>query len=198
MPIHRFLAAVGLLAMFNQPLVAEPFHHPYGEWRDYSQDWLAICPDTIDESASTYYGFSCFASTGSTALNAANLPAYKLTLLLNRLTGALDIAITDASTDGAEIDPVHSISIGFNGAPTVTLNLAADLETRYNTVNQYFVVNDQLREDLLASMKARTAMTVTLPIIGAESDSRTIRFSLRGVTASLDFMASYARKLAQY
>ena len=52
------------------PVAAEPFHHPYGEWREYNRDWLAACPDVIDEDATDYYGFSCFASTGSEEENA--------------------------------------------------------------------------------------------------------------------------------
>ncbi|WDR06528.1 hypothetical protein PSQ90_03425 [Devosia rhodophyticola] len=189
---------IGLLMTFSQSSVAQPFHHPYGEWREYNQDWLAACPDTIDENADTFYGFSCFASTGSTVLNAANLPAYKLTLLLNRLTGALDIAFTAAATDDTDVDPTRPMQIKIGGETSISLDFTLDLEIRYNTANQYYVANRLQRDVLLAAMKARNTLTVSLPITGEKSDDRDIHFSLRGVTASLDFMASYARKLAQY
>jgi hypothetical protein len=59
--------AMGLVAMLSLagPAAAEPFHHPYGEWREYNRDWLAACPDVINEDATDFYGYSCFASTGS-------------------------------------------------------------------------------------------------------------------------------------
>ena len=103
------LAAVLLLA---GPAAAEPFHHPFGEWREYNRDWLAACPDAIVEDAADFYGYSCFASTGSQELNGANLPAYKLTLIRNRLDGALDLAIT-VSPDSGEYDPERPIVLAF-------------------------------------------------------------------------------------
>jgi hypothetical protein len=95
--IARIGSAFLMLLASSLPTAAQPFHHPFGEWREYSRDWLAACPDVIDESATDYYGFSCFASTGSQELNSANLPAYKLTIIRNRLTGDLDVAITIAA-----------------------------------------------------------------------------------------------------
>jgi hypothetical protein len=178
------------------PLAAEPFHHPFGEWREYNRDWLAACPDVIDEDATDYYGFSCFASTGSTELNGANLPAYKLTILRNRLTGELDIAITVAG-DAGDADTSRPIVLSFGGEDPVSLDFETDLETRYNTINQFYVADPVLRDDLLERMKARNALTMTVPLTG-EAGSKDVWLSLRGVLASIDFMATYARKVAQY
>ena len=98
--------AIGLVAfvLLSVPAVAEPFHHPFGEWREYNRDWLAACPDVINEDATDFYGYSCFARTGSQELNGANLPAYKLTLIRNRLNGALDLAITSLVLGLTRID----------------------------------------------------------------------------------------------
>lgn len=176
--------------------MAEPFHHPYGEWREYNRDWLSACPDAIDEDAVDYYGVSCFASTGSQELNSANLPAYKLTILRNRLTGDLDVSITVAA-DKAEADTTRPIFLAFGGSLPLSLDFTTDLETRYNTTNQFYLVDPTQKADLLERMKARNAVTMTVPLVG-DVASKSVRLSLRGVAASLDFMATYARKVAQY
>lgn len=194
--ISRFGAIVGTLALLTVPAVAEPFHHPFGEWREYHRDWLAACPDVIDEDALDYYGFSCFASTGSEELNSANLPAYKLTILRNRLTGELDIAMTVAGDD-AEVDASRPMVLAFGGEPPISLDFTGDLETRYNTTNQYYVVDGAARDSLIEQMKARNALSLTIPLLGLPK-SKTVRLSLRGVAASLDFMATYARRVTQY
>ena len=191
-----FARAIVLLALSALPAAAEPFHHPFGEWREYNRDWLAACPDKIDESASDFYGFSCFASTGSAELNASGLPAYKLTVLRNRLTGDLDIAFTVAA-DGVEADPSRPLVLTFAGEAPMSFDFAADLETRYNTVNQFYVVDPARKDVLLAKMKERTALILSVPLTG-ELDHKEVRLSLRGVTASIDFMSTYARRVADY
>lgn len=178
------------------PVAAEPFQHPAGEWREYNRDWLAACPDVIDESAADYYGFSCFASTGSQELNSASLPAYKLTIFLNRLNGDLDIAITIA-VDDAEADTSRKLVLAFGGGAPEQFDFSSDLETRYNTVNQFFIADPARKAALLDRMKERNALTLTVPLTGAV-DSRQVRLSLRGVTASMDFMATYSRRVTQY
>ncbi|KKB76552.1 hypothetical protein VW35_17385 [Devosia soli] len=191
----RHLAGLAALLLAS-PATAEPFHHPYGEWREYNRDWLAACPDAIEEDATTYYGYSCFASTGSQLLNAANQPAYKLTLIRNRLDGELDIAIT-VSTDAGSYDETRPMRLVFAGDPPVLLAAGTELETRYNTVNQYFVVDAALRTELIERMQERTSLKLIVPMTGGASDAETW-LSLQGVMASLDFMSTYARKVAQY
>jgi hypothetical protein len=179
------------------PLAAEPFHHSFGEWREYHRDWLAACPDAIDEGSADYYGISCFASTGSQELNGANLPAYKLTVFRNRLNGELDVAFTVA-TDGVETDTSRPLVLVFGGEAPETFDFAADLETRYNTVNQFFVADPQRKAALIEQLKERNSLLLTVPLTGGEQDSKEVWLSLRGVSASIDFMAAYARKVAQY
>jgi hypothetical protein len=185
------------LAMVSVPVTAAPFHHPFGEWREYHRDWLAACPDVIDESATDYYGFSCFASTGSEELNGANLPAYKLTMFRNRLTGELDVAVTIAA-DGAEADTSRPLLLAFGGEAPESFDFATDLETRYNTVNQFFVADPQRKAALLDKMKERNSLVMTVPLTGGAGASKDVWLSLRGVTASIDFMSSYARRVSQY
>lgn len=175
---------------------AEPFHHPFGEWREYNRDWLAACPDAIDEDAGDYYHHSCFASTGSQELNGAGLPAYKLTLIRNRLNGALDLAITVSPEEG-EYDHALPISLTFGGEAPITLEFGTEIETRYNTINQFFVSDPDLSASLIKTMKGRNAVTLSVPLLGRAEPVET-RLSLRGVLASLDFMATYARKVALY
>ena len=195
--IAKFGSASILLLASALPLAAEPFHHSFGEWREYNRDWLAACPDVIDENATDYYGFSCFASTGSEELNTANLPAYKLTILRNRLTGDLDIAVTIAA-DGVEADTSRPLQLNFGGETPLSFDFTTDLETRYNTTNQYYVVDAARKAALLDKMKERTSLTLTVPLSGGEVDSKDVWLSLRGVSASIDFMATFARKVAQY
>lgn len=194
--ISRFGVTILTLALFAGPAAAEPFHHPYGEWREYHRDWLAACPDVINEDALDYYGFSCFASTGSQELNSANLPAYKLTIMRNRLSGDIDVAVTVAGEDGA-VDPSRPMVLAFSGQAPLSLDFTSDLETRYNTSNQYYVADPTAKQALIERMKARNGLVLTVPLAGAVK-SKDVRLSLRGVAASLDFMATYARKVTQY
>lgn len=192
--IARLAALVAIVASVA-PVQAEPFHHPYGEWREYNRDWLAACPDVIDEDATDYYGFSCFASTGSQQLNSANLPAYKLTVIRSRLTGELDVSIV-LSDDAQEPDLSKSLTLKFAGEPPIVLAFGTDLETRFNTINQFYPVDNALEADLLDKLMARNALTMTVPL--TDGTAKDVRFSLRGVSASIDFMAAYARRVAQY
>lgn len=190
------LAAIAL-ALFALPAAAAPFHHPFGEWREYNSDWLAACPDKIDEDAISYYGYSCFASTGSRELNSAGLPAWKLTLIHNRLTGDLDVAFTGAA-DGAEIDLTRPLTVEFTGVMPQAFDFVTDLQTRFNTTNQWFVANEFRRDALIAQMKIRNTVILHVPLATPTEPVRKIRLSLRGVLASLDFMASYARRVSDY
>jgi hypothetical protein len=195
--IARIGSVFIILVAVCLPAAAEPFHHPYGEWREYHRDWLAACPDAINESATDYYGFSCFASTGSQELNGANLPAYKLTVFRNRLNGELDVAITVAAED-VEVDPSRPLVLAFGGEAPESFDFSADLETRYNTINQFFVADPARKTALLDKMKERNSLLLTIPLTGGAEASKEVWLSLRGVTASIDFMATYARKVAQY
>ena len=197
MIVGKIGSAFTLLVAFSLPAAAEPFHHPYGEWREYHRDWLAACPDVIDEGATDYYGISCFASTGSQELNSANLPAYKLTMFRNRLNGELDIAVTVAA-DGVETDTSRPLVFAFGGEAPESFDFTADLETRYNTTNQFFVADPARKAALLERMKERSSLVLTVPLTGGAQASKDVWLSLRGVTASIDFMATYARKVAQY
>lgn len=195
--INASLRAFALLLVSIAPVAAAPFHHPLGEWREYNRDWLAVCPDVIDEDATHFYGFSCFASTGGAQLNATRLPAYKLTVLHNRLSGDLDIAVTVAA-DGVTTDTSRPLVLAFGGEAPTLLDFTSDLETRYDTANQFFVVDEAKRTALLDKMVERNALVMTVPLTGGTASTAEVRLSLRGLAASLDFMATYARKVAQY
>ncbi|MCP8884982.1 hypothetical protein NIM87_15840 [Devosia sp. XJ19-1] len=182
--------------LLSGPAMAEPFHHPFGEWREYNRDWLAACPDAIVEGSGDFYGYSCFASTGSQELNGANLPAYKLTLIRNRLDGTLDLAIT-VSPETGEYDPARPITLSFGGEPPVNLAMGTDIETRHNTINQFFIADAEQLAAIIDTMKDRNAVTLSVPLVGQDEPVETW-LSLRGVLASLDFMETYARKVAQY
>jgi len=195
--IARIGTAFVLLVAAALPVSAEPFHHSFGEWREYNRDWLAACPDLIDEGSTDYYGISCFASTGSQELNGANLPAYKLTVFRNRLNGELDIAITVAA-DGVETDTTGTLVLAFGGENPERYDFTTDLETRYNTINQFFIADPARKAALLERMKQRNSLMLTVPLTGGAAASKDVWLSLRGVTASIDFMATYARRVAQY
>lgn len=192
----RYAASLAAFACLTLPVLAEPFHHPSGEWRQHHRDWLAACPDAIDESADHYYGYSCFASTGSQALNGAGLPAYTLTLVRNRLDGVLDIAITVAPDQGG-YDPDRPMTIRLPDTTPLVLSMGTDLETRFDTANQFFVIDPQARERLVEMIKERAALTLAVPLIDQEKPVE-IGLSLQGAMAALDFMDTYARRVAQY
>lgn len=183
--------------MLAMPAAAAPFHHAYGEWREYNRDWLAACPDVINEDAADYYGTSCFASTGSQELNSTGLPAYKLTVMRNRITGDLDVAVTVAADD-VETDTSRPMVFAFSGQAPISLDFTSDLETRYNTTNQFFIADPDRKAHVIALMKERNALTLTVPLSGGASPDKEVWLSMRGVLASLDFMSAYARKVTQY
>lgn len=193
MRIATSLAA--LLLTFGGPVLAQPFHHHFGEWRQYNADWLSSCPDNIVEDAADFSGYSCFSSTGSQELNDANLPAYKLTLVHNRLDGEIDLAITVSPSSG-QYDPDRPIILRFGGEMPIVLTMGTDMETRHNTINQFFLTGAD-RDAVLDKMRERNALILSVPLIGVEKPVES-RMSLRGVLASLDFMSTYARRVAQY
>ncbi|MET0440121.1 MAG: hypothetical protein ABW043_21715 [Devosia sp.] len=192
----RHVARLAALLLLTIPAAAEPFHHSYGEWREYFRDWLAACPDAIVEGSADYYGYSCFASTGSQAQNSASLPAYKLTLIRNRLDGELDLAITVATDEGG-YDESRPMRLLFAGDGPVMLNMGEHIETRFNVTNQYFVADAELEARLIDRMKERTSLKLIVPMTGQEKPAD-VWLSLQGVMASLDFMSAYARKVEQY
>lgn len=192
----RACARLAALLLLTVPAVAEPFHHSYGEWREYFRDWLAACPDAIVQDSADYYGYSCFASTGSRMQNSASLPAYKLTLIRNRLDGELDLAITVAADEGS-YDESRPMRLLFAGDGPVMLAMGEELETRFNVTNQYFVADADLEAKLIERMKERASLKLIVPMTGAEQPAD-IWLSLQGVMASLDFMSAYARKVEQY
>jgi hypothetical protein len=192
----RHVARLAALLLLTIPAAAEPFHHSYGEWREYFRDWLAACPDAIVEGSADYYGYSCFASTGSLAQNSASLPAYKLTLIRNRLDGELDLAITVATDEGG-YDESRPMRLLFAGDGPVMLNMGEHIETRFNVTNQYFVADAELEARLIERMKERTSLKLIVPMTGQEKPAD-VWLSLQGVMASLDFMSAYARKVEQY
>jgi hypothetical protein len=194
--LFRSSLAVLLLGATTIGAAAAPFHHPFGEWREYSRDWLAACPDKVNEKGSFYAEFSCFASTYSQERNSANLPAYSLTVIRNRLTGELDIALTLADTQ-RNFDTTRPLVLQFAGDPPEQLDFTADLETRYNTSNQFFLLDPQRKAELLQRFKDRSAVELQVPIEGAPKPWTT-RLSLRGLNASLDFMEAYARRIEQF
>lgn len=192
----RVCARLAALLLLTIPAAAEPFHHSYGEWREYFRDWLAACPDAIVEGSADYYGYSCFASTGSQALNSSNLPDYKLTLIRNRLDGELDLAITVAADEGS-YDENRPMRLLFAGDGPVILSMGEHLETRFNVTNQYFVADAELEAQLIERMQERTSLKLIVPMTGREQPED-VWLSLQGVMASLDFMSTYARKVEQY
>lgn len=191
----RIVTSLAALLLLSGPASAQPFQHSSGEWRQYNADWLSSCPNAIHEDAPDFYGYSCFSSTGSQEMNAANLPAYKLTLIHNRLDGEIDLAITVASSSHS-YDQARPIILRFGGEAPIELTMGDDMETRHNTVNQFFLIGAD-RDAVLGKMRERNALILSVPLVGVEKPVES-RMSLRGVLASLDFMSTYARRVAQY
>ena len=56
------LVSVALICSVQSPM-ASPFHHPFGELREYHKHWLAVCPDTFNPNSNSEYETTCWAST---------------------------------------------------------------------------------------------------------------------------------------
>ena len=102
------------------------------------------------------------------------------------------------ATDGVEADTSRPLVLAFGGEAPENFDFSTDLETRYNTVNQFFVVDPRRKAALLERMKERNSLLLSVPLTGGTEASKDVWLSLRGVMASIDFMATYARRVAQY
>ena len=130
--------------------------------------------------------------------NATTSAAASQTILCRRaLNGELDVAITVAA-DGVAADTSRPLVLAFGGEAPESFDFTTDLETRYKTVNQFFVADPTRKAALLERMKERNAVVLTVPLTGGPEASKDVWLSLRGVTASIDFMATYARRVTQY
>lgn len=188
--------AVFLITMSLSPISAKPFKHEFGEWREYNSAWLAVCPEKLEpEKAkfSTYYDH-CWAVAGSSEKNDIGYPVYSFRIHRQRATGAMEISFTYASINQHKLDTSQPMTMQFDGGEGTNLSFSTSLETRFNTVNEYFIKDETQKDFILKNLRERNHLSVSVPLQTPQGEKRSkaVNIWLKGVQASEDFMKAYA------
>ena len=188
--------AVSLIAMSLSSVSAKPFKHKFGEWREYNSAWLAVCPQKLEpEKAkfSTYYDH-CWAVAGSAEKNDIGYPVYSFRVHRQRVTGAMEISFTYASVNQYKLDTSRPMTMQFDGGNGTNLSFSTSLETRFSTVNEYFIKDGTQKNFILENLRERNHLTVSVPLTTPQGEKRSkaVNIWLKGVQASEDFMKAYA------
>lgn len=190
--------AVSLITMSFSPVNAKPFKHKFGEWREYNSAWLAVCPEKLEPEKAkfgTYYDH-CWAVAGSTETNDIGYPIYSFRIHRQRVTGAMEVSFTYAGAGSQKLDTTRPINIFFDGGHEAMLSFSVSLETRFNTVNQYFIKNESHKNYVLKHLRERNHLTASIPLIPSpgHQNFKKVDIWLKGVQASERFMKAYANQ----
>ncbi|MEP1443358.1 MAG: hypothetical protein ABJK39_10160 [Hyphomicrobiales bacterium] len=188
--------AVCTMTLSVSSVSAKPFKHKFGEWREYNSAWLAVCPEKLEpEKAkySTYYDH-CWAVAGSKQKNSIGYPVYSFRIHRHRVTGKFQVSFTYAGEKTDKLDLSRPMDMYFDGSNETRLSFSTSLETRFNTVNEYFIKNETQKDLVVKNLRERSHLTVSIPLITAqgEAHSKTVNIWLKGVQASEKFMKAYA------
>ena len=187
---------VSLMAMSLSPVSAKPFKHKFGEWREYNSAWLGVCPIKFEPEKAQYgtYYDHCWTVAGSTETNSVGYPVYSFRIHRHRVTGTMEVSFTYAATGAEKLDISEPMTMQFDGRVGTNLSFSDSLETRFNTVNEYFVKDETQKNVILKNLRERNHLTVSVPLItpNGEQYSKTVNIWLKGVQASEKFMKDYA------
>ena len=188
--------AVSLMAMSLSPVSAKPFKHKFGEWREYNSAWLAVCPEKLEPEKAkfdTYYDH-CWAVAGSAEKNNIGYPVYSFRFHRQRVTGAMEISFTYADGGQDKLDVSQPMTMQFDGGDGTNLSFSTSLETRFNTINEYFIKDETQKIFILKNLRERNHLTVSVPLTTPQGDKRSkaVNIWLKGVQASEAFMKAYA------
>lgn len=183
-------AVLGLLILCVMSTAqARPFHHSFGELREYHRHWLAVCPDVHEPDSASDYRNSCWASTFTGTKEgsfAGSFPGNRLSVHRNRKTGAHKI--TFVGTFVEKIDRSRRVRVKFSDGSVLKYTYGSGVTPNQNSGNEYtFRVKADVK-DLMRRMRAGNHMTIILP---TKSGEEKMFFSLQGLGASMNFAEKY-------
>jgi len=185
------LAALGAALCGAWPAAeARPFHHPFGEMREYHRHWLAVCPDAHKPGSEMAYNTNCWASTwtgNEDGSFSGDFPGYRLSVHRNRTTGALSLTFVSVSAE--KIDKTRPVRVKFSNGPATDYAYGTSVTPNGNIGNEYTFPIARESQALIRRMKAGNAVTITLPTDKGETS---MRFSLIGLRSALGFLKKYA------
>ena len=188
--------AVSFLAMGLSPVNAKPFKHKFGEWREYNSAWLGVCPIKFEPEKAKYgtYYDHCWAVVGSNEKNDVGYPIYSFRIHHQRVTGATEFSFTFAGVGTDKLNVTKPMNMQFDDGNGTSLSFSTSLETRFNTINEYFIKDQAQKSFILKNLRERNHLTVSVPLISAQGKKhyKTINIWLKGVQASEKFMKAYA------
>ncbi|MEP3232708.1 MAG: hypothetical protein ABJO30_07755 [Hyphomicrobiales bacterium] len=190
------LLAVTIATTGISSVSAKPFKHKFGEWREYNSAWLGVCPIKLESEKAkfgTYYDH-CWAVAGSAETNSIGYPIYSFRFHRQRVTGAMEISFTYAGGDQTKLDNSRPMTMQFDGGYGANLSFSTSLETRFNTINEYFVKDETQKNFILKNLRERNHLSVSIPLTTPQGDkhSKSVNIWLKGVQASEEFMKAYA------
>jgi len=188
--------AIALLIVFvtgaSSLSLARPFHHPFGELREYHRHWLAVCPDVHKPAAQSEYQTNCWASTwtgNEDGTFTGSFPGNRLSVHRNRKTGQLAITFVSASVEN--IDPKRSVTVKFSDGRVSKYPYGTSVTPNRNSGNEYTFAIQTDTNNLVRAMKAGNHVTITMPTNGTD---KSMFFSLVGLTSALGFLEKYATR----
>lgn len=189
---YRLLAAciITLPLAATHSAFARPFHHPFGELREYHKHWLAVCPDKFNPGSRSDYKTTCWASTFTGnpdgTMNGA-FPGYRLSVSRHRKTGKL--AITFVSDGMESIDQTRPIKLQFSNWTILQFKYGTEVTPNRNSGNEYIFTDPAQTLDLVKRMKAANHVIIRFPLKQGERD---MQFSTIGLRNALRFTEKYA------
>ncbi len=185
-----FALICALLISATSLAMARPFHHPFGELREYHRHWLAVCPDKHEPASQSEYRTNCWASTwtgNDDGTFTGGFPGDRLSVHRNRTTG--ELAITFVSEMVENIDKSRPIHVQFSNGSVSDYSYGASITPNRNSGNEYTFPIKMETEELVKRMKAGSHVTIIMP---TKSGDKSMFFSLIGLKSALGFLEKFA------
>ena len=170
---------------------AQPFHHEFGELREYHLHWLAVCPDRFVPDSTSDYERQCWASTfsGINGNFSGDFPGNRLTVGRDRQNGKIKITFVMVGED--MVDRSRRIGLTFSNGQQNHYTFGNGIITNGNVVNEFTFSNYEETLKVLEQMKARSHMLINIPL--KSGDALETQFSLMGLRRAIAFTEKYAK-----
>jgi len=185
------LAGVVAALFLNTNLAGgEPFHHPFGELREYHKHWISVCPDIHEPDSNSDYRTNCWASTwtgNEDGTMSGAFPGDRLSVHRNRTTGDMKVTIAAIFVD--EIDRSRPVRVKFSGGHRAEYTFGEAFIQHQNFGNEYTFAAGDTTADIIRRMRAGNHITITLPLHNGE---HAMFYSLQGLRDAMAFTEQYA------
>ncbi len=182
--VLTLLSLIGLVISFQVATAAsEPFHHKFGELREYHKHWLAVCPDAYVPNSKSDYSNFCWAVTHS-GKNGFFLDN-RLAVYRNRQSGQIKISFLFDAYD--RIDKKQPISARFSNGEVMKFEFGRSAR-QHDSINEFVIAADN-PDEMLKVMKVSNWMQLSVP---TTTQTEVINYSMIGVAAAMKFAEKYA------